>query len=80
MNQNPQETFLLTAMILLLADPFFYESSGFNTKKKKVHLSLWQFGKTNCGSMANQCCWNNSPSMAVLLHNCRQNRNNCLGC
>lgn len=39
MNQERQETYLLTAMIWLLADPFFYESSHFSTKKKKVHVS-----------------------------------------
>lgn len=79
MNQNQQETFLITALILLLADPFFYESSPFNTKKKKVHVSIWQFGKNNCGYMANQQCWINSLSMEMLLQNCRRNRPNFLG-
>lgn len=76
MNQNQQETSLLTAMILLLEDPFFYESSHFSTKKKKVHVSIWQSGKTNCGYMANQQCWSNSPSMEMLLQNRRRNRDN----
>lgn len=79
MNQNQQETFLLTAMILLLADPFFYESSHFNTKEKKIHVSIWQCDKTNCGYMANQQCWNNSLSMEMLLQNHRRNGDNFLG-
>lgn len=61
------------------ADPFAYESFHFNTKKKKVHVSIWWFSKTNCGYMANQQCWSNSLSMEMLLQNHRRNGNNFLG-